>query len=231
MENLGALTRLVITAFKQPDFTDFAGAYQTALNPESYQKSFTTNVTAMQESGTDGTPVKYNYTAPDTLDLEFLFDRTGVLPDSLFAGRDLGLGIEADLEIFKRVVFNYDGSTHQPHFLRINWGTLDFPCLMTKMDIEYKLFDPNGKPLRAVAKVSFIRSQGQKLIVAMMNKMSPDLTHMRTVNEGDTLPLMTERIYGDSKYYLEVAKINKLSSFRKLKTGQQIMFPPLQKQS
>lgn len=42
---------------------------------------------------------------------------------------------------------------------------------------------------------------------------------------------MTKRIYGDSKYYLEVARVNKLTTFRKLKTGQQLIFPPIQKPS
>lgn len=231
MENLGALTRLIITAFKDAKFKEFAGVYQASLNPEKYQRTFRTDYVVKQESGTPSTTPGYDKTGPETMDFEFLFDRTGVLPDSLFSGRDLGLGVEPDIQYFKKIVSDYDGSTHQPHYLRINWGTLDFPCRMTSMNTEYKLFDPNGKPLRAVVKASFIKSEDQELLVALMNKMSPDLTHMRTVNEGDTLPLMTERIYGDSKYYLEVAKVNKLSSFRKLKTGQQIMFPPLQKQS
>jgi hypothetical protein len=37
---------------------------------------------------------------------------------------------------------------------------------------------------------------------------------------------MTERIYGDSKYYLEVAKINGLINFRQLIPGQELFFPP-----
>jgi len=41
---------------------------------------------------------------------------------------------------------------------------------------------------------------------------------------------MSFKIYGDSKYYLEVARANKLINFRKLKIGQKIFFPPLQKQ-
>lgn len=231
MENLGALTRLLITAFEDPGFKKFRGAYQAAVNPAKYSKKYKPKYETTQAPGTIDTEAKYQMTMPDTLDLEFLFDRTGVLPDSLSAGRDLGLGVETDLLYFKSIVFDYYGNKHQPRYLRINWGTLDFPCRLTSLDVEYKLFDPNGKPLRAVAKASFVKSVDPTLLMAIMNKQSPDLTHVRTVNEGDTLPLMTADIYGDAKYYLEVAKVNKLSSFRKLKTGQQIVFPPLQKQS
>jgi nucleoid-associated protein YgaU len=68
-----------------------------------------------------------------------------------------------------------------------------------------------------------------ELAAAKANVQSPDLTHVRVVEEGDTLPLMAKRIYGDSKYYLEVARVNRITSFRKLKTGQRIFFPPIQK--
>jgi len=42
---------------------------------------------------------------------------------------------------------------------------------------------------------------------------------------------MTFRIYGDSKYYLEVAKANNITNFRKLTVGGKIFFPPIQKTS
>ncbi|HPF52255.1 MAG TPA: hypothetical protein PK335_11805, partial [Draconibacterium sp.] len=85
--------------------------------------------------------------------------------------------------------------------------------------------------LRASARAKFKGFIEDNLRVALENNSSPDLTHVRMVNEGDTLPLMTYRIYGDSKYYLEVARVNKLTNFRKLKVGQKIFFPPIEKVS
>jgi hypothetical protein len=40
---------------------------------------------------------------------------------------------------------------------------------------------------------------------------------------------MTFNIYKNDRYYLEVAKANRLNNFRKLKQGQQILFPPIEK--
>ena len=97
------------------------------------------------------------------------------------------------------------------------------------MDITYKLFKPDGTPIRATIHATFKGFIEDSLRVARENNNSPDLTHIRMVNEGDTLPLMTFRIYGNSKYYLEVAKANKLVNFRKLVPGQQIFFPPIEK--
>jgi nucleoid-associated protein YgaU len=53
------------------------------------------------------------------------------------------------------------------------------------------------------------------------------LTHARTVEIGDRLPLMTHQIYDDQSYYLKVAKANGLTSFRKLTVGKDINFPPI----
>jgi nucleoid-associated protein YgaU len=41
--------------------------------------------------------------------------------------------------------------------------------------------------------------------------------------------LMCYRIYGDPKYYLQVAEANGISNFRKLIPGTDITFPPLHK--
>jgi nucleoid-associated protein YgaU len=87
------------------------------------------------------------------------------------------------------------------------------------------------EPLRATARAKFKGFVEDNLRVAMENNSSPDLTHVREVKKGDTLPLMTFRIYGDSKYYLEVAKANNITNFRKLEVGQRIFFPPIEKSS
>jgi nucleoid-associated protein YgaU len=56
---------------------------------------------------------------------------------------------------------------------------------------------------------------------------SPDLTHSVQVKDGDLLPLLTSQIYKDQNYYLQVAKVNKLKNFRKLKAGTTLVFPPI----
>ncbi|MBC7861958.1 MAG: LysM peptidoglycan-binding domain-containing protein [Bacteroidia bacterium] len=57
--------------------------------------------------------------------------------------------------------------------------------------------------------------------------MPPKLPYTHTVVEGDTLPDLSEKIYGDSSYYVQVAAYNNLNKFRNLKTGTTLVFPPL----
>lgn len=233
----GKLQKLKILSFSSVERIGLSmDAYTALLNPETYSQKFTIKYNSEQASGSSTVTQKYARSLPDDLELEFLFDRTGVLSDergSLGLGSLIasGAGVKVDVEHFKKVVYNFYGKTHRPNFLIITWGTLIYPCVLTDLSIDYKLFRADGVPLRAIAKVKFKYDVSPKKIALFEKRNSPDLTHYRTVKDGDTLPLMTHKIYGDSKYYLEVAKVNNLSNFRKLTPGQELIFPPLVKAS
>ena len=207
------------------------------MNPDKYTFNYKIEQNNNQASGTSSSAVRFNKIPPENLDLEFVFDRTGVVVDygspSTDADdkvyKDEGNGIIDDIEKFKRVVFDYNGDNHRPNYLVISWGTLLFKGTLTEMNITYKLFKSDGLPLRASVRAKFKGFVEDILRVARENNSSPDLTHVRMVKEGDNLPLMTYRIYGDPKYYLEVAKANGIANFRKLKAGQMIVFPPIEK--
>jgi hypothetical protein len=206
------------------------------LNPENYTFKYKIEQNEDQASGTSSSAPRFNRALPEDLELEFLFDRTGVITDYGASGKeddktfkDEGGGIIDDVEKFKKVVFDYNGDEHKPNYLIISWGTLLFKGTLSEMDITFKLFKADGTPLRAVAKGKFKGFVEDNLRIAKENNSSPDLTHVRIVKEGDTLPLMAFRIYGDSKYYLEVARVNEITNFRKLEVGQQIYFPPIDK--
>ena len=208
------------------------------MNPDKYAFKYKIESNHDQASGTSKSSPKFNKILPEDLSLEFVFDRTGVITDYGSPGaaddqtfKDEGGGIIDDIDKFKKVVFDYNGDEHKPNYLVISWGTLLFKGTLTEMDITYKLFKSDGTPLRATASAKFKGFVEDNLRVAMENNSSPDLTHIRTVKEGDKLPLMAFRIYGDSKYYLEVAKANNITNFRKLTVGSKIFFPPIQKTS
>jgi len=236
----GELAKLYITAFDKPDFKHKVdgGEFRTLLNPEKYTYKFKVEHDKKQASGTSAAAPKFSKILPENFELDFLFDRTGVItdyglpskdPDKPKVFRDEGTGVKKDIEAFKKVVLEYKGKLHRPYYLIISWGTLLFKGILEEMDITYKLFRPDGTPLRAVIHARFKGFIEDKLRNAKENKGSPDLTHVRFVKEGDTLPLMAYRIYGDPKYYLEVAKANNIVNFRKLKVGQKIFFPPIEK--
>lgn len=230
----GELTKLQIKAYSDEQFSNEIadGEFQTLINPEKYRYKYRIEQNEDQASGTSSSSPRFNKIPPEDLELEFIFDRTGVIPDYSSSNQnfnDEGVGIIEDIDAFKQIVFDYNGDEHRPNYLIISWGSLLFKGTLSEMDITFKLFKSDGTPLRATVGAKFKGFIEDNLRVARENNSSPDLTHIRTVNVGDTLPLMTYRIYGHSKYYLEVAKVNKLTNFRKLKVGTKLFFPPIRK--
>lgn len=227
----GELTKLKIDGFKNDKYEGECETFEALINPESFTIKYKTEQNKEQASGTTGTDIKFNKTLPQKLELNLLFDGTGVIQSALSAKNNKTKedGIAGEIESFKKVVFNYDGENHEPNYLKVYWGVLLFKGRLTNLDIEFKLFKPNGAPIRANVKIEITGTIEEELRIAQENKSSPDLTHIREVQEGDRLPLMTYRIYGDSKYYLEVARVNAISNFRKLQVGQKIFFPPIKK--
>jgi rRNA processing protein Gar1 len=89
------------------------------------------------------------------------------------------------------------------------------------------MFDMFGLPIRAKITATFTERVLGTLSDILGMLSSPDLTHYVTVKEGDLLPLLTYQVYNDQQYYLQVAKVNRVKNFRKLRAGTNLVFPPI----
>jgi hypothetical protein len=238
------MEKLKIVSYKDSSYKG-AGSkpFYILINPTGYSFTRKNQLNPDSAIGTSDSNLKYDKTLPSELKLEFLFDGTGVAQTN--SGNKLvnkiaeKIGVKKDifrkkavteqLKNFYSATGDYNGSIHKPYNVELTWGEFQYQGMLSEFTIDYKLFDSDGKPLRAIGKATFNGSVSNELGALKAKKNSPDLTHKRTVQDGDTLPLMTERIYGDSKYYLEVAKANGLINFRQLKPGSELYFPPIEK--
>lgn len=219
---MAKLEKLIISAFKDEKFTNKAGSYTVMLNPASYQHGHKIAYNDDQgQNSSKGAPI-FQKMESETISIEVILDTTGVLGKS-------NKTIADQIKDLKKLVLDYDGKIHEIKFLTLSWGTLYFKCRLESMDIEYSLFKPDGTPIRAKIKMGFLEYMSQSLRVKEEKKSSPDLSHVRTIREGDTLPMLCHEIYGDSNRFLEVAKINNLMNFRNLKAGTVLYFPPIKK--
>lgn len=231
MATTGKLEKMLILAFADSKKAEDGGvkeaddSFEALINPETYTLEYKLKFSeGGQGQGTSGKQLKYEYTAPEEITFEFLFDNTGIIDGT---PRD---SIAGDIKRFRQVLLEYKGDTHEPRHFKLVWGENSiFKGRVTEVALTYKLFKPDGTPLRAVAKVKFKSSIEEQKRAAKENKKSPDLTHVRKVKAGDTLPLLCHRIYGDPRYYLQVAAINRLGNFRALVLGNDLIFPPLEK--
>ncbi|HVU55781.1 MAG TPA: hypothetical protein VHD83_12045 [Puia sp.] len=233
------LTKVRITSYKSSGFEDDKkisdGEFTVLVNPEGYNRSYKIKYKDQQAAGTKAQQMKFDKIEPEDIELEFLFDKTGALPGTFQSTDDAGIqqesqeGVWPDIEKFKKVVYDFNGDIHQPPYLILQWGELLFKCVLREMTINFKLFRPDGTPLRAVVKAKFTSTVVNELRVRQESKHSPDITHSRIVKAGDTLPLLAYKIYEDPGYYMFVAQQNKLINFRNLGPGTSLLFPPLPK--
>ena len=221
------VTKIVIEAYTDAEMKSRAGSFTIPVNPEQYAEKRQLKYDTKKGIGNQGTNSKYGVTEPEELKLEFIFDNTGAVEGN----RLQGTAVREQVNQFLNTVYTMEGKIHKPKFLLLQWGKdLTFPCVLTSLDINYVLFARNGSPLRAKVNATFLNFVEEKKRIALEDKSSPDLTHVRIAAPGDRLDWLTYQIYGESQHVLQVAKENRLTTIRRLETGSQIVFPPFDKQ-
>jgi uncharacterized protein YndB with AHSA1/START domain len=221
MADRGALEKLVIKAYEQPDYSgQAAGEFTATVNPNEITLAYEMEYDSSQGSGTTNSRMNFKKMKPGDLSLTFFIDGTG-------AGGST-VDVQQKVEEFQTVT-GYNGRIHRPNYLKVVWGTLQVKrCVLKSASIAYKLFKPDGVPLRAVITATFTDNSDDQTRVAMAQDESADLTYIRLVRAGDTLPALCYKVYGDPGYYLEVARANRIDHFRELAPGTRIFFPPLE---
>jgi hypothetical protein len=216
----GPLKKLTIEAHREADYSDSAAETFTAMfNPTSYTQKYELEYQDDQGAGTTGSPQVFGKIKPQDYTFDLVFDGTGAIAEK----KD----VHDEVEHFLKVTGKHDGEIHRPFYLKISWSKLSVKCVLKSADITYNLFKSNGDPLRAKVKAVFSENIEETLRVAQERKNSPDLTHVKQVQDKTTLPLMAHRIYKNPAYYFQLAKANKLKHFRNLETGTTLTFPPV----
>jgi hypothetical protein len=220
-----ALVKLIFSTHKVDScsISSLVKSYAVWLNPSSYSRSFSNDWTPMPISGSPGETLFFNSNSESISLSELMVDNTLITPQS--AARD----VSTYCENLKEGLQGYYGIQHRPLYTKVTWGSLIFTGVCENISIDYNLFDTFGSPIRAKVSVKLKKTANRQTVAAEAATSSPDLTHARSVKAGDNLALMSNDIYNDSSYYLELARINNLNSVFDIKPGDQILFPPIKK--
>ncbi|MBD2325976.1 hypothetical protein [Alkalinema sp. FACHB-956] len=223
MSDRGTLEKLLIKAYERPDYSGQPiGEFAAYINPNEITLSYEMEYDSAQGAGTTNSRMTFKKVKPGDLSLTFFIDGTGANGSKI--------DVQQKVESFQTVT-GYNGNIHRPNYLKVVWGTLQVKrCILKSASIAYKLFKPDGIPLRAVITANFTDNADDQTRVALAQDQSPDLTHVRLIKAGDNLPDLCYQIYGDPSYYLEVAQANELENFRQLTPGSKLFFPPLKKE-
>jgi hypothetical protein len=202
------------------------------LNPEQFTVGHELSVDTSGEdepAAASGVPVADRSRAYNrqTVTLEFLIDNSGALP-SPPQGLTAGSSIKTAIDTLRKATIKPTRDAHMPPYVHVSWGnSLSIKGKTTDLSITYQRFNRSGDPIRAKVVLSVIEEVDERVISREFQ--SPDITRMPTIREGDTLVAMCEEFYGDAGHFLQVAALNDLPSFRRLKVGSVIRFPPLEK--
>ena len=232
---MGQVEKMQIQAFS--DATESRQAitepYTFLVNPSTYTEDFTIQYNDEQAPGNSGTELKYQGQPPGDWQFELLIDGTGVVKESSaldisLVGSVSAVDVQAEVAKLKTATVDLNSETHRNAYLIVSWGERDvFKGSLVSLNLNYKLFKPDGTPLRVIATVRLRAWVSDEERIRSDGLQSPDITHERIFKASDKIPLMGYRIYNESKYYLDVAKANRLNSFRRIQIGQKLIFPPI----
>lgn len=197
-------------------------AFEVLINPAGYKHQRNIEYNKKKTIGQAGATPRFNGMCPEKVTLQdLILDGTGVV--ALIGMSD----VKTMVDSLMTVIYKYVGTSHEPNYVRLLWGSLIFFGRAESIGVDYTLFKPSGDPLRAKLQMTFVGWMSEQEAMLKANPSSPDLTHLVEVRAGDTLPLLCYRIYKDSSYYTDVARINGITNFRDLKPGAMLRFPPL----
>lgn len=220
-----ALKKLKIVGYEDKAFSTKTGnSFTMMVNPANYDEK--KKIRYSKDDAIDGGNMpSYMGYQDETLTLDFVIDATGVLTKA--GDENFGKSIPEMIEKIEKTVYVYVGNAHEPPYLQVEWGTLNFQGRLKDMSVKLVMFAPDGMPIRAKVNMTLVKYVEEATQKRLKNKSSPDLSHLVTVKAGDTLPGLCLQIYKSAMYCTDVARVNGLSGFRQLEPGMQLLFPPL----
>lgn len=212
-------TKLKIVGLKKP-VPGGGPTFSCDFNPENVKHNRSVEINEKKVGDTAGPVTQFQSYGSESLDFELIFDGTNYNRDPL--------DVDSTVKELTEIVYNYQGDIHKPYYLLLEWSNFTFIGQVKSYDVDFTLFDIDGKPLRAKVNLSVTIYNDPKNNRSS-RRNSPDMTHVKTIRVGDSLPLMCKEVYGKMQYYLQVAEHNGLTNFRELEIGETLEFPPLER--
>ena len=216
--------------------------FEVQINPEQITRNFGIKYREPAESGTLGSEFQFEKVNPEELELKFILDGTGTVQKNDSTSLDIAGPIISKLPPqaqsafvplkiaqLQATVYDFYDENHRTPFVLVNYGKLVFIGVLESMSTNYILFNPAGVPLRAEVSLKLKSQSVPKEKSALLSLLSPDLTRHHIVKGGDNILRVCGEVYENEKYYLEVAKANRLSNFRRLEPGSNLILPPINK--
>jgi hypothetical protein len=128
------------------------------------------------------------------------------------------------------------GARSSPPYVTFRWGAVDtFKAVCTSLTCTYQLFQPNGDPIRAEVKLDLKQAEPASTASANSANLGTNPTTraiagagVHTVQDGDSLPSIAYRAYGDATRWRTIAEANEIDDPLRLRRGTPLMLPRLE---
>jgi Contractile injection system tube protein/LysM domain len=199
------------------------------FNPSEYTITKTNTWNFKEVQGQSLPPAEFGGGNPRELSLSLLLDASLLdaadsvkdVTDKLFKMMEVGDGQPAG------------GSRSAPPYVTFRWGAVDtFKAVCTSLTVAFQLFKPNGEPIRADVKLDL--KQAEQASTASSNSanqgQNPTTQSLagagvHRVQDGDSLPSIAYRAYGDATRWRTIAEANDIDDPLRLRRGAALTLP------
>lgn len=219
--------------------TPLDDGFDVLYNPEKYVQGRSVNYADTAGLSMDAPITQFAHGTAEVLSFTLFFD-------SMSAGAEVGgnigdkakmtansllpsIGKQVDVRDYTSKVYQLmeiDPEQHVPPLLRLSWGSLNFTGHLVKCQQTFTLFSETGTPLRAWVECTFRQFTSN---IGTKDLHSPDVTKQRTIHEGDSLWAMSAAEYSAADQWREIARANRISNPRQLRSGDTVVLPALKK--
>lgn len=202
-----------------------AGSIQCLFNPAEYTLRKRNAFAAESQPGASVPVLQYTGGRPAEMTVELLFDVTlsnpvvsSIIPDTdkLFHAMEPA------------------GKSGQPPVITFKWGSTEsFGARMSELEVQYVLFQQDGTPLRAWARMTLVQAKpsperfnpnalqpGQNPTTRSAGAGEAWVVHL-----GDSLPSIAYASYGDQTAWRAIARANQIDDPFRLRTGTVLTIP------
>lgn len=219
------MEQLKFTAYTDEKYGSEIGSHTVLMDPDTLKFGREIKYREDQQLGAIGGNSRFERYKPEFLTFKFTVDCTGIVE-----GTKEKDSVYNKIQEMEQLLYVYNSDGHSPSYVLVQYVELLFKGRVKKMNVEYTLFSNSGIPLRATVELTFSGFRCSEEERKKFHKQSPDMSRLITVKEGETLPYLCHKIYGDSLLVRQVARFNNLNSFRNIPAGTELLFPPLKKE-
>jgi hypothetical protein len=184
-------------------------------NPERYTINKDNNFASQGIPGRRGPLLQFVQGNMRTLEMELFFDTYEQRRDV----RDETQRIVKLLDI--------DANLHAPPVLMVSWASLQFRCVLARVNQEFNMFLDDGRPVRARLTVTFnefinLDREGKEI-----KRQTATFSKVHIVTQGELLSGIADKFYENPLMWRPIAIASELGDPRSIFAGQTLQIPAL----